>query len=106
MEQRKRLRALVEARDILVLPGAYDALSAKIMEQAGFDGVYFTGYGQSASCLGMPDVGLLTMTEMAARAARIIASETGVTADEAEAALSQAGGCITEAIGMLREKTE
>lgn len=44
--------------------------------------------------------------KLAARAARIIALETGVTSDEAEAALSQAGGCITEAIGMLREKTE
>ena len=76
MEQRKRLRALVEAPEILVLPGAYDALSAKIMEQAGFNGVYFTGYGQSASCLGMPDVGLLTMTEMAARAARTAAALT------------------------------
>ena len=76
MEQRKQLRALVEAPEILVLPGAYDALSAKIMEQAGFNGVYFTGYGQSASCLGMPDVGLLTMTEMAARAARTAAALT------------------------------
>ena len=76
MEQRKRLRALVEAPEILVLPGAYDALSAKILEQAGFDGVYFTGYGQSASCLGAPDVGLMTMTEMAERAARTAAALT------------------------------
>ena len=46
------------------------------MKQAGFDGVYFTGYGQSASCLGAPDVGLMTMTEMAERAARTAAALT------------------------------
>lgn len=70
MQVRKRLRQLVEAPELLVLPGAYDALSARILEQAGFGGVYFTGYGQSASCLGAPDVGLMTLTEMADRAAR------------------------------------
>lgn len=52
-------------------PGAHDALAARIIEQAGFDVVYFTGYGQAASYLGKPDVGLLTMTEMATRVANI-----------------------------------
>jgi carboxyvinyl-carboxyphosphonate phosphorylmutase len=68
MECRKRFRELVEAKEILVLPGAYDALSAKLVEAAGFDGVYMTGYGQSASKLGQPDVGLMTMSEMVERA--------------------------------------
>lgn len=56
---------------ILVAPGAHDVLTAKIIEQAGFNAVYMTGYGTSASLLGKPDVGLLTMTEMAQRAANM-----------------------------------
>ncbi len=52
----------------LMAPGAYDALSARIAAQAGFDAVYMTGFGVSGSTLGMPDIGLLTATEMADRA--------------------------------------
>lgn len=72
MEARKRLRQLVDAKEILVLPGAYDALSARLAEAAGFPCVYMTGYGQSASKLGQPDVGLMTMSEMAERAADMV----------------------------------
>ena len=68
MINRARFRELVESREILVMPGAYDALSAKLIEASGFDVVYMTGYGQSASKLGAPDVGLMTMSEMAERA--------------------------------------
>lgn len=67
MVLRKRLRKLVEAEEILILPGAYDALSAKLAQAAGFQAVYLTGYGQSASKLGEPDVGLMCMSEMAER---------------------------------------
>lgn len=49
-------------------PGAYDALSARLAAQAGFDAVYMTGFGVSGSILGMPDIGLLSATEMADRA--------------------------------------
>ena len=72
MEARKRLRELVESDEILILPGAYDALSARLAEAAGFSCVYMTGYGQSASKLGQPDVGLMTMSEMAERAADMV----------------------------------
>jgi 2,3-dimethylmalate lyase len=48
-------------------PGAYDALSALLIEQAGFEAIYLTGNGQAASMLGLPDVGLITLTEMAER---------------------------------------
>ena len=65
MELRKRFRELVEAPEILVLPGAYDSLSAKLIEAAGFSAGMMTGYGHSASKLGQPDVGLLTFSEMA-----------------------------------------
>jgi carboxyvinyl-carboxyphosphonate phosphorylmutase len=52
-------------------PGAYDALSARLIEQAGFDAVYMTGFGTTASLIGRPDVGLLSGTEMVDNARRI-----------------------------------
>ena len=66
------LRQLLAGENIVVTPGAHDALTAKIIEKTGFPAVYMTGYGQAASHLGKPDVGLLTMTEMVARAANIV----------------------------------
>ncbi|MFJ1758813.1 oxaloacetate decarboxylase [Amycolatopsis sp. NPDC088138] len=66
-----RLRDLLAGDDIVVAPGAYDALSARLVEAAGFPAVYMTGFGTTASLLGRPDVGLLTMTEMVQAAARI-----------------------------------
>lgn len=68
MNKGKILRELLEAKGILIAPGAHDVLTGKIIEKAGFQAVYMTGYGQAASHLGMPDVGLLTMTEMLERA--------------------------------------
>lgn len=79
---RKKLRQLIEVDPILVAPGAHDALTAKIIEKVGFQAVYMTGYGQAASHLGQPDVGLLTMSEMADRARNIVeAVEIPVVAD-------------------------
>lgn len=66
------LRNLLAGDKIVMAPGAHDALTAKIIEQTGFPVVYMTGYGQAASHLGKPDVGLLTLTEMTARAANIV----------------------------------
>jgi 2-methylisocitrate lyase-like PEP mutase family enzyme len=54
-----------------VAPGAFDPLAARLVEEAGFPAVYMTGFGTSAALIGRPDVGLLTMTEMAASAGRI-----------------------------------
>jgi 2,3-dimethylmalate lyase len=72
---RARLRELL-ASDAgpLVAPGAYDALSARLVEQAGFDVVYMTGFGTTASLIGRPDVGLLSGTEMIDNARRIVAA--------------------------------
>ncbi len=67
----RRLRALIEAPGPLLVPGAYDALSARLVEQAGFDAVYMTGFGATASLLGLPDIGLLSMAEMVDNAARM-----------------------------------
>ena len=66
-----RLRELLAGAEIVVAPGAFDALSARLVEAAGFPAVYLTGFGATASLLGRPDVGLLTMTEMVQAASRI-----------------------------------
>jgi 2,3-dimethylmalate lyase len=66
-----RLRALLESGQTIVAPGAFDPLSARLVEEAGFPAVYMTGFGTSAALIGRPDVGLLTMTEMAGNAGRI-----------------------------------
>ena len=68
-----RLRELLASPDLIVAPGAYDALSARLIAQAGFSVVYMTGFGTAASVLGQPDVGLLTMSEMVNRAAALAA---------------------------------
>jgi 2-methylisocitrate lyase-like PEP mutase family enzyme len=65
------LRKLIAGRDTIVAPGAYDALTARIIEQAGFPAVYMTGFGTAASLLGRSDVGLLTMSEMVDNARRM-----------------------------------
>src|SRR5437879_5289925 len=67
------LRSLLESRDLIVAPGAYDAITARLIEQAGFGLVYMTGAG-TAAALGFPDYGLLTMTEMVDNAAVIARS--------------------------------
>lgn len=61
------LRELVAADGITVAPGAYDVLSALLVEKAGFSCIYLTGNGQAASMLGLPDLGLITSSEMATR---------------------------------------
>jgi 2,3-dimethylmalate lyase len=70
----KRFRELLAAPGPVLLPGCYDALGARLIEQAGFDAVYMTGFGTAASFLGRPDVGLLTATEMVDNARRIAAA--------------------------------
>lgn len=71
---RARLRDLLSGSGPLVAPGAYDALSARLVGQAGFDAVYMTGFGTTAGLLGRPDVGLLSGTEMADNARRLVAA--------------------------------
>ena len=66
-----RLRELLARPEPLLAPGAFDGLSARLIEEAGFDCVYMTGFGAAASVLGRPDVGLLTMTEMVEHARQI-----------------------------------
>lgn len=74
MKKTARLRELLAAKDILVAPGAHDALTARVIEKCGFGAVYMTGYGQAASAIGMPDIGLLCMSEMLNRARNMAAA--------------------------------
>lgn len=73
----KTLRSMLAKGQIVMTPGAPDSITARLIEQAGFPAVYMTGFGATASRLGMPDIGLLTQTEMTeharnmARAVRI-----------------------------------
>ncbi|HEV3185087.1 MAG TPA: isocitrate lyase/PEP mutase family protein [Xanthobacteraceae bacterium] len=70
-----RLRALLKEDGMVVAPGAYDCISARVIAQAGFPAVYMTGAG-TAAMLGYPDFGLVTMSEMADNAGRIAAAVT------------------------------
>ena len=81
MRTTTRLRELLAGPDLIVAPGAYDALSARLIAQAGFPAVYMTGFGTAANVLGQPDVGLLTMSEMVSRAAAISAVIASVAGD-------------------------
>jgi 2-methylisocitrate lyase-like PEP mutase family enzyme len=73
MQAANDFRELLGRRAMIVAPGAYDAISALTIQQAGFEAVYMTGSGTAAG-LGYPDIGLVTMTEMVDNAARIARS--------------------------------
>ena len=68
---RGTLREMLARPEPVLAPGAYDSLSARLIEQAGFEVVYMTGFGTAASLLGRPDVGLLSFGEMVDNARRI-----------------------------------
>jgi len=79
---RSTLPDLLASGEMVLAPGCYDALGARLVEEAGFDAAYMTGFGTAAARLGRPDVGLLTLTEMADNARRIAqAVEIPVIAD-------------------------
>jgi 2-methylisocitrate lyase-like PEP mutase family enzyme len=81
MSPRKKLRALIAAKSYAIIPGSYDVLTARLIQIAGFEGVYLTGGGYSRSN-GYPDIGLLTMTEVTAWISRVVdAVEIPVIAD-------------------------
>jgi len=77
MRRTTRLKRLIEAPEILVMPGAFDALSAMLIEEAGYEAVQCSGFGIAASHLGLPDIGILGLQEMVART-RVIAGAVSV----------------------------
>ncbi|MBI4082386.1 MAG: oxaloacetate decarboxylase [Candidatus Lambdaproteobacteria bacterium] len=68
------LRARLGRPGLILAPGCYDAFSARLIERAGFEAAYMTGFGASASRLGMPDAGLMTFSEMVGTAGDIAAA--------------------------------
>lgn len=82
MNKAKQIHDLLHLKGVLVMPGVYDSLSAKIAARAGFEVIFITGYSLSATLLGEPDFGLLTQTEMLTSAQRICAGvDTPVIVD-------------------------
>jgi len=73
MKATTKLRELLARAEMLIAPGAYDGVTARLIEQAGFDAVYMTGAGTSAA-RGFPDFGLLTLTEMVENAGALARS--------------------------------
>jgi len=71
MEKAELVHHFLKERGQLVMPGVYDALSAKIASRTGFEVIFITGYSLAATLLGEPDFGLLTQTEVVAAAQRI-----------------------------------
>ncbi len=67
----RTLRRLIQGPEILLVPGVADGINARLVAKEGFKAIYMTGAGTTAARLGMPDVGLLTMTEMVDNAQRI-----------------------------------
>lgn len=67
-----RLKELILAPELLVMPGAFDPVSARLIEEAGFEAIQCTGFGMSAVHLGLPDYGFLSMNEMVALTQRIV----------------------------------
>jgi len=81
-QQRPNLRSRLAKKDLLVAPGVFDGISAKIADQMGFEALYMTGYGTVASHLGVPDAGIATYTNMVGRVAVIAgAAKTPLIAD-------------------------
>jgi 2-methylisocitrate lyase-like PEP mutase family enzyme len=73
-QHRDALKGLITLGKTLIVPGAHDPISAKLIEDAGFPAVYVGSYATAATRLGLPDVGLLTMDEMVAHARSIVDS--------------------------------
>ncbi|MBI5032618.1 MAG: isocitrate lyase/phosphoenolpyruvate mutase family protein [Chloroflexi bacterium] len=72
MKKTSRLRSLLRESNILVVPGAADALTGRLIQEAGFDAVYATGAGIANAQFALPDIGLLSLTEMVTHIRRLV----------------------------------
>jgi 2-methylisocitrate lyase-like PEP mutase family enzyme len=73
MNSRQTLRRLLKRDKLLVAPGCFDGLSARLVEEAGFEAAYLSG-GAVARSMGIPDIGLVTLSESIDRAAQVVAT--------------------------------
>ncbi|MCR5856244.1 oxaloacetate decarboxylase [Mesorhizobium sp. J428] len=71
-----RLKERLSNPGIILAPGASDSITARLVERAGFEAIYMTGFGATATRLGMPDIGLLTQTEMTEHARNMVRATT------------------------------
>jgi 2-methylisocitrate lyase-like PEP mutase family enzyme len=77
-----KLRRMIEAGEFITAPGVFDMISAIVADRMDFPALYVTGYGVSASHLGLPDAGIMTFTDMETRVRRIAqGADTPVIAD-------------------------
>jgi 2-methylisocitrate lyase-like PEP mutase family enzyme len=72
MKMTTRYRQLIKRPEIAVMVGSYDGISARLVERAGFDLTFVHDFGVAASLLGMPDMGLVTLTEMTAVVSNVV----------------------------------
>lgn len=70
--QAERMKTMLANGEMLEAPGAPDVLTARLVEHAGFNAIYMTGFGATASTLGAPDIGLMTQTEMLTQARNMV----------------------------------
>src|ERR1700730_5407254 len=75
---RRRLRDLLAKGELIVAPGVFDGISAQLAPRTGHVAAYLTGAGVAASGFGLPDIGLVTQTEMAERARVIVRAAGGL----------------------------
>jgi 2-methylisocitrate lyase-like PEP mutase family enzyme len=81
-EKARKLRGLLAKGEFILAPGIYDGISARVADGMGFPALYMTGYGATASMLGLPDAGLATLSDMVGRAEMICSvTETPLIAD-------------------------
>ncbi len=81
-DRRRRLRAMLQAGELIVAPGVHNGLAARVVAEAGFDAVYMSGSGVANTLTGRADVGLLTMNEMTMMARFIVeAADVPVISD-------------------------
>jgi len=99
MKVRNKIRELLKNDKIVVAPGCWDCISAKAIEQSGFEAAYISGFGLEASVLGTPDVGLLSFSEILDRANKICAAINIPTIVDAEAGF----GGPTQVIRAVKE---
>jgi len=94
-----RLRDMILAPELLVLPGSFDAISARLVEESGFDAIYFSGGLSASAYLAMPDFGTRTLTEASAQVAGAVAATSIPILADGEAGF----GTVLSVQRMVRE---
>ena len=97
-----RLRCLLEQDDFIVVPCCYDALSARLIEQAGFEMTFMSGFSASASRIGMPDLGLMSYGEVLDHVRNIAEATTLPFVADADTGYGNAMNVIRTVKGLAR----